>query len=139
MIMKKYLIKHLCLALTGLALVGSAGLASAQDWKFSYDADIGGDQGWVQWWTDSGVSVTSFSWNGTHDAANNPSSGSLEIDSSWPSGGNYYPIWVGWPNATNSSSSDWNTSVTVQLNNYTNVSFDLLVDPDSQTLTTNGN
>ncbi|MBC8096733.1 MAG: hypothetical protein H7Y43_13065 [Akkermansiaceae bacterium] len=145
--MIKILTKRLGLAWLGLVLGGGASIASAQNWTFTFDTDIsgGGSVGWVQWWIPNNGSgpVTTRTWDGTHDAVSNVLSGSLKIESTWPpgtpGGEQYYPTWTGWRNSTNTTSGEWDTGITVQMDNYTNVSFDVFVDPSSTTLNTNGN
>jgi hypothetical protein len=118
-IMKKNLIKTLGVALTGLVLAGSGGIASAQtNIIFTYDTTI---PHWTTWYN---INPT-FSWS-TNDAAGNPASGSLAI---------YIPY--GDANGNNSQSvffSGYNqdgTSLLTDLNTYTNVEFDILVDQSS--------
>jgi hypothetical protein len=137
--MRKTFMKRLSLALMGLVLAGSGSIVFAQappEYKYTYNADNGiGGQGWVQWWTaNSGAGpVTTITWDGTHDAAKNPASGSLRIDSTWPEGNpvgeNYYPIWAGWLLVQ-----QWDTSTTANMDNYQRVEFDVFVDPSSTTL-----
>jgi hypothetical protein len=118
--MKINLMKHLRLALTGMALAGYAGIASAQapliQWNYNTNAVP------YQFWF-GGTSVTT-EWNANWDAASNPASGSLEFDVNW--NGDQWCNWHGF-----SDIGGWDNSVSVNLDLYQTESFDIRVDPSS--------
>jgi Concanavalin A-like lectin/glucanases superfamily len=118
--MKKNFVKHFGLALMGLVLASSGGIASAQtNILFTYDTGI---PNWTTWYNQ----IPTFSWS-PNDAQTNPASGSLSI---------YEPFGID-GNGNNSQSvffSGYNqngSSLPVNLNGYTNIEFDIMVDPSS--------
>lgn len=124
--MKKNPIKRLGLVLAGLVLAVSGTIASAQTTNitFTYDTVI---PNWTTWYN----ILPTFSWS-PNDAKTNPVSGSLSL---------YLPYGeasVAGDNGNNNSQSVFfsgyaqnGSSLQVDLNGYTNIEFDILVDPTS--------
>jgi len=120
--MKLNLFKQVRLALTGLVLAGSAGLAVAQapliDWTYDSSATSVPFQFWF------GNNTCQTEWNGNWDAATNPASGSLEFDVTWNN-----DQWCNWTGF--SQKGGWDNSVSVNLDLYQSESFDIRVDTGS--------
>lgn len=118
--------KHLqTLALVGLAVAGLASSAVAQPTNYVYAFDTSSsDASWIRWW---GVAFDKPSWDGTMDASNNPASGSLKAIIPFVGASGEQFCYFG--NFNNVG--PWDASVTLDGTKYTNVIFDIRVDPSS--------
>jgi hypothetical protein len=139
--------KHLRLALAVLALAGSAGIASAQNITFTYDNTNSVFYTTLSYVTNADSTITTnynvnttwhnwynvnagFSWS-TNDAATNSASGSLGIDfgvdptdGSGSIAGSQSLFFSGFDALGDNGAP-------INLNNYSSVQFDILVDPAS--------
>lgn len=109
-----------CLLATGF---GAWAMAQATNYVFAFDTSDS-DASWIRWW---GVNFDKPSWDPTMDAANDPNSGSLRAVIPFTGGSGEQFCFFG--NFANTG--PWNNSVTLDGTQYTNVSFDIRIEPAS--------
>ena len=114
-------------ALVGLALAGSATLGLAQGTNPTNTFDTAASTtSFVSWWGGGGISAA-MSWDDTRDAGNDPNSGSVRYV--FPAVGaageqfmTFFTIANRW---------GWDFGYVLDATTYTNLSFDIKVDPSS--------
>jgi hypothetical protein len=114
-------------ALVGLALAGSATLGLAQNTNPTNTFDTSASAAsFSSWWGGAGVNAT-MAWDGTRDAGNDPSSGSVQytyaaVGAAGEQFMTFFTIANRW---------GWDNGYTLDATTYTNLSFDIKVDPSS--------
>jgi len=114
-------------ALVGLVLAGSATLGLAQNTNPTNTFDTAAStDSFVSWWGGGGVSAAMV-WDGTLDAGNDPDSGSVQYVI--PFVGNVGEQFMTFFTIANRWG--WDGGYTLDATTYTNLSFDIKVDPSS--------
>lgn len=121
-------------AVCSLMLAGSISLGRAQNTNPTNTFDIASSTtSFVQWWGGGGASAT-MTWDDTRDAANDPASGSVRYDANFVGAAGeqfmtFFTIANRW---------GWDFGTILDATTYTNMSFDIKVDPISA-ITPGGN
>jgi hypothetical protein len=114
-------------AIVALVLAGSATLGLAQNTNPTNTFDAAASTtSLVSWWGGAGVNAT-MSWDGTRDAANDPNSGSGQwVYAATGAAGEQFMTFF-----TIANRWQWDDGYVLDATTYTNLSFDIFVDPSS--------